>query len=188
MEKIKLMICIGLIFTFIGYSNAVESAQKGAKTAKEPKGIIKVKGFYIGMNIDEVPTILKKHFPELEIPEVFEVNGTYRIEAGNLLSYAMFIAGQDKKVIRIAFSGGFVNDLFNVADMKASEFADTFIKSYNISNADIEMGEECKVTGGEICYVYRSTNGFKVIIGTNDISKTLVIDWIPTTKGERKFD
>lgn len=77
MGKIKLMICIGLIFTFIGYSNAVESAQKGVKKeGKETATNFNLAGIDWNDSLEQVSQKLEQvgfsYYSELNEIEPFE--------------------------------------------------------------------------------------------------------------------
>ena len=66
------------------------------------------------------------------------------------------IAGPDGKVTAIRLSAWVVNDLFNAADMDASDFAQQFVNSYNIP--------EMKVSDDMESWTYTSPDGVKVKI------------------------
>lgn len=110
---------------------------------------IKIKGFYIGMDIQSLPALLRE---ELEgktqwiISDVAkittEITNTTRPEdfivsikdstsqTGRFFAY--FQADPEGKVIRFDLSPRVVNDLFNSGDMDASDFVQQFIAAYHI--------------------------------------------------------
>lgn len=186
-------IVIGLIFTFIGYTQTVESAQKGSKKVKESQGILKVKGFYIGMNIDEVPALLKEKLPEIKVTDVQEKGNVYLVAAGysipntvtawevlmNKASLVNVIADEDKKVTMIGFEGKIVDELFNVANLDVKKFVKKFMESYEIPDMDIIQEDN------GLYYTYTNPAGFKILISAE--TKALIIQKV-ATESEQKFD
>ncbi|HOX40549.1 MAG TPA: hypothetical protein P5567_09635 [Kiritimatiellia bacterium] len=197
------------VFKFIEYSNAakedlramVEVSREREERLREKydsattrnQSSLKVKGLYIGMDIKEVPGILKQKFP----PNTMGVHDVAKGDAGNfpdniqgcesedfyvaiggMLPLGAVIASPDGKVKSIRLSGMVVDALFNSADMDASDYVQQFIDSYDIP--------EMKVADDMESWVYTSRDGIKVKI---DTKKSLFIEKVASTQERKKsFD
>jgi hypothetical protein len=123
---------------------------------------IKIKGLYIGMDIQTVPALLKE---SLAI-KGWAISEVSRSSSGDLfitiinpndMTFAARLESlPDGKVMVIALGSPLVNDLFNAADMDASDFVKQFISAYNIP--------EMRVSDDLQSWAYTSPNGEKVII------------------------
>lgn len=149
-----------------------------AKPVAPKEASIKVKGLYIGMDIQSVPALMKENFAgkknfagmDWAISDVTKVDASARdlrvlvIDQGNLYvsigstAGGIVIATPDGKVFAIELSSLIVNDLFNAADMDASAFVKQFISAYDIP--------EMKVSDNLQSWTYTSPDGVKVTIDT----------------------
>ena len=153
--------------------------------------ILKVKGLYIGMNIDDASQILHKL---LNIPfEVKECNETeqimYSFDPSLEVKYVIWCnegmvtiivyAGKDKKVNRIMFPSSIVDKLFNVSGGSAEDFAKQFASAYKLP--DMKFFSDNFARQG---WEYESADGYKIQIYN---TKELFITKFPK-KSEMKFN
>lgn len=173
---LSMVIVVSLFLASLGCEKAKEAAQEVAKAAKAEPKVLKVKGLYLGMNIDEVPAILKNLLPKHEVSQVKGDRHEYVVKIDAGLGGAI-IANKDKKVEVMSFSRAIVDDLFNSADMDAKSYAEKFMSSYNIPNMEPVPGKDW--------WQYTSPDGFKVSI--NAKYKITTIEKI-AKEAERKFN
>ncbi len=165
-------------------SSPGQSAQAAKKAAASE---IKIKGLYIGMDIQTVPALLKEKFAGKNwgIHDVAKGDAgnfahaitepeNFYVAIGGGLPLGTVIAGPDGKVTAIKLSGMVVNDLFNAADMDASDFVQQFVNSYNIT--------EMKVSDDMESWTYTSPDGVKVKI---DNDKSVFVEKVASAQ-ERK--
>ena len=140
--------------------------------------ILKVKGLYIGMNIDDacnqISALVGKTMQ-------FTINGNeYNVvpPVGEIPD-VMFRVDEAKKVICIYLSSDVVNKIFNVMNLSAEDFAREFMKAYQIPKM-----EEKNPMADISYYLFDSANGYEVQIGK---SKELTIVAI-TKKSDMKFN
>lgn len=194
MLKAQAVVLIGVLLVFGGCDKVKEASQKVAKVAKADPKVLKVKGLWLGMNIDEVPAILKKQLPKWSVSGVKDLSKGYYyipglisgliepgsrfiVEVGGEIEMgAHVVADKDKKVSGFMF-GYAVDDLFNSADMDAKSFAQKFVSSYNIP--------KMKPSSDMQSWEYTSPDGFKVSINTK--FKFLTIAKVASER-ERQFN
>lgn len=190
---------VALLVAGCGQSNSGSAGsgtnQPAAAKPVAPKdATIKVKGLYIGMDIQTVPALLKEKSTGKwsTISDVIEggskeaifpatvnfyvaVNQLSLITgSGDVVPVAIVKAGPDRKAIYILLNGVIVNDLFNAADMEASAFVKQFISAYNIP--------EMKVSDNLQSWTYTSPDGVKVTI---DTTKNVLLEKVESAQ-ERK--
>lgn len=176
---LSMVIVVSLILVSLGCDKAKEAAQEVAKVAKAEPEVLKVKDLYLGMNIDEVPAILKSQLAKHEISQVKvdkEYGHKYVVQIDNDGMGGMVFADGDKKVVVIYFALA-IDDLFNSADMDANSYAEKFMSSYNIPSMEPVPGKDW--------WQYTSPDGFKVSI--NAKYKYTRIEKV-AGEGERKFN
>lgn len=186
MQKAKVMVFIGVLLVLGGCNKAKEAAQEEAKAAKVTPEVLKVKDLYIGMDINEVPAIMKRHLANTEwkvsnVKKTTDIgigglddpldNNTVVIMIGNNLFGGIIAADKNDKVRTIYLTA--VDDLFNSADMRAEEFANKFMSSYNIPMEPVNYGWE-----------YKRPDGLRVVI---NLHKNILIQRI-VSESEGKFD
>lgn len=147
--------------------------------------ILKVKGVYLGMPIDEATEVLNEQLgtnynvAEHNYNEVgFMVMGTYYQLGMPVAKYPIFIADKSGKVIMITFGGDLLDALFNVKGIPMEDFVQTFVNSYPIPT--MEGFYENGMSGWQ----YVSPYGWKVQI---DAQRALMMKTVPSKK-EMKFD
>lgn len=175
--KISIVIVVSLILVSLGCDKAKEAAHEVAKVAKAGKGtpeVLKVKDLYLGMDINEVPAILRRQMPAGE--KVGDVQKTENLYELSVYARYQILADENKKVVRIMFAFPIINHLFNVEDLSAEAFAHNFIEAYSIP----EMKARSDGEGWE----YTNSIGYKVTIYD---TKNLVIEKVASAD-ERKFD
>jgi len=215
-SKMKLaIVCVaGTVFAFgCGQSNSKNDGaqQNQSATTAEPSQVvtpekslppkqngakdntIRVKGLYIGMDIQTVPKILAEKFPTWGTNDVKEGHACFFVTikgfgnpygdvyldcdyvyAHGWAAAGIITAGPDGKVREIRFSGTLVSEMFNADDMDATAFAKQFIGAYNIP--DMAVADDRK------SWTYTSPDGVKVTI-TN--KKGLGLEKVASTQ-ERK--
>lgn len=153
----------------------------------------KVKGLYLGMDIEDVPAILTQMSQSLTIPTIVERDGedvqlrsprTPEEPISHMGACVIVSPDSEGKVRQIVFIE--VDALFNCADMGTSEFVEQFMKAYNIP--EMKRGV---FTGGwveRLCWTYNGDGiEVKVLESEGGLPKCIIIDKVPTAQ-ERSFD
>jgi hypothetical protein len=93
--------------------------------------VIKVKGMYIGMDINDARAILQNHFNDnIEIKNGEGIySGSYSITDHQNF---VILSSPNGKVNYIAFLEDAVNSLFNAHGYSLEEFKESFFKAYNL--------------------------------------------------------
>jgi hypothetical protein len=141
---------------------------------------LKVKGLYLGMDIKDVPAILKEYFGD---DASFEVSDVRRSEFSDgfcvkVGTYTSIFADVKGIVETIWLEPPLINRLFNVQGIDATTYAKNFINSYKIP--EMQPIQDPNISGWQ----YSSPVGFKVTIFAD---KTTTITAIPILS-EQKFD
>lgn len=148
------------------------------QSGNEPS--LKVKGLYIGMDIKDVPSVLKQKLPPGVGKNVSDVLDGRRVEIyGNVgfIEPCVVTADSQGKVTNIWFDYRVVIPLFNVDGMEISTFVETFSKAYNIS---MSMSDDMNK------WIYTSPDGTKVTISTE---KDLIMQKVPSASEQiQSFD
>ncbi len=159
---------------------------------------LKIKGFYLGMNIDDAANLLGEYVkfrPEVELlinhsfAQKSALASLFKNAPNTEYAIASFggfhiEADSDKKVTRIAFFSDFSNKLFNSIDMDIETFIENFKKAYRIPDFKLIVTENNDTYMPEVTYEYSSPDGYKITIGTD---KGVEIKSIPKPT-ERGFD
>lgn len=204
LAKAKYLLSRPLHYTFrgttveAGIDNGIKSLLANIENALknsahfEPS-TIKIKGIYIGMDINDIPTLLDKKlagtdFAEDLFKEVNE-NGVIHviINPKNSISHTKFGSHIDMKgfglinattknqVTSYYLKGPLVDILFNSSDLSTDDFVKAFTDAYKIP--------EMK---GEGCYIYTSPDGVKISI---DRDKSITVEKVPSeTERKASFD
>ena len=147
----------------------------------EQSKILKIKGLYLGMNIDEACTILsQKMGAAVEVSKVQDVALAPLTEVTIPSGYkcAGVYSNDNKQVVLIIISHQQVDALFHSDGIPGEDFSKKFMEAYNIS----EM--KPVVIADSNAWQYISPDGYKVSIFEN---KNLLIE--PAAKAsEMKFD
>jgi len=187
-----------------GSSQAEESTSDNNRKANTETASkdLKIKGFYLGMNIDDAANLLGEYVkfrPEVE--SLSNYSNAQKSQPGCPLAlllnnapnteYAIASLGGfhieadgDKKVTRIAFFSDFSNKLFNSIDMDIETFIENFKKAYRIPDFKLIVTENNDTYMPEVTYEYSSPDGYKITISSD---KSLEIKVIPKPT-ERGFD
>ena len=127
MAKLQRIILVGIIMlTFIGISTNSLSA--------EP---LKIKGFYIGMNIDDaLKNFERLGFEKLSIHEnkYKKTNTYYSIRPGSGDQFKVETGLNVRTVSKIFFSSGISNRLFHTKGIGAEIFQKSFAEAYDIQD------------------------------------------------------
>jgi hypothetical protein len=176
--KMMTMIIAGtLLASGCGQSNSGGVGSSNSTSKNGPT--IKVKGLFIGMDINSVPAVLKENLspPPYDIDFTVKRNDRtvgpdgYYMHLGGT---SMVNAGPDSKVTDIRLNYIIVDALFNSADMEASDFVGQFVKAYKIP--------QMNVSDDLSSWVYTSDDGTKVTISDK---KELYMEKVASKK-ERK--
>ena len=152
----------------------------------------KVKGLYLGMDIEDVPAILTQMPQSLTTPTIVVREGEDVVlssprtpEHPISRSYVIVSPDSEGKVRQIQFTGGIVGDLFNCADMDTSEFVQQFMNAYNIP----EMKRGVTDDWFELpCWTYTGDGiEVNVVDPVGLLSLQIFISKVPTAQ-ERSFD
>lgn len=98
-------------------------------------GPVKIKGFYIGMGIEDALTNFERlGFEGLRIREITykKTNIYYSITPGSGDRFKIETSLNSKSVNKIVFSGGICNRLFNIRGLGAVLFKELFVAAYDI--------------------------------------------------------
>ena len=144
---------------------------------KEGK-ILKIKGLYLGMNIDNAyKTIPDQLKTDLALEEFI------RGVISDLFGVKLVIRADDyKRVTSIMLSGMVVDTLFNSAGLPAEDFAKKFVESYNIKLMEpfVEQNGETFISG----WRFISQEGYKLTLTDK---KDIILEKI-AEQSEMKFD
>lgn len=146
--------------------------------------VLKVKGLYIGMNIDEACKVICQLLNDSSytVREAPVLGSTYAVMNSDSLSGLTTVwvtAGPDRIVNSIHISQYIVDKLFNSKGIESKDFVQEFISSYHIPTMEPKYDEN-----GSFFWQFISTNGYKLTIDNN---KNIVIVAVPK-QGERKFN
>lgn len=130
---------------------------------------IKIKGFNIGMTIDDaLKNVERLGFEGLSIREKTydKTDKVYYIQPGSGDRFKIETGRNDRSVILIAFSGGISNRLFNTRGIGIEIFKDIFVDEYDILDmkAFKENPGSDKIKGWEH---YNLREGYRIRIYLN---------------------
>ena len=177
---VKMMaLCIAGTLLASGCGQSNSGGGQSSSSGSNNSATIKVKGLYIGMDINSVPAVLKESLtpPPYDIDYTVKRNDLTVGPDGYYLSLggiSMVEAGKDAKVTKITFNYIIVDALFNSADMDASDFVEQFVKAYKIP--------KMSVSDDLSSWVYTSDDGTKITISDK---KELYMEKVANKK-ERK--
>ena len=170
-----------------GNSGTSAPGQSAPAAKKAATSEIKIKGLFIGMDIQTVPALLKEKFAGKDwgIHDVAKGDAgnfsgmitkpeNFYVAIGGALPLGTVIAGPDGKVTEIKLTSMVVDALFNATDMDASAFVQQFINAYNIP--------EMKVSDDMESWNYTSSEGVKIKI---DNKKGVFVEKVASSQ-ERK--
>jgi hypothetical protein len=139
--------------------------------------MLKVKGLYIGMSIDDANSVLNNLGYSFQVTEV---EGGYQIGVcGPDADSLCIFANQNKVVYRIVLQDKVLDKLFNTSDLPMKEFARRFMDNYNIPSMDLVLYDN-----GGAYWRYISPYGYKVEIYDD---RQLIIEAM-TKAIDTKFD
>jgi len=143
--------------------------------------ILKIKGLYLGMNIDEALSILTSKLGyNLEVIYNPETKEYYLIEG--VLGLVDIKADNNKSVKEIGLAPAAVDELFNSKGLPGEDFAKKFVDSYHISQ--MEPFSEYKGSVLVNGWRYISPEGYRLVL---TVYKEIFLDSI-AKKAEMKFD
>lgn len=180
------------------------SVSKGKVVIKSPpskKTSLKIKGLYIGMDIQTVPALFKEKLPgqdwvisAVSIKKGMEGESfvcadllfvTIKPSGQSDFTESSVFAGLEGKVCSISLSPGLVNALFSASMMSPQAFAQQFLESYNIPNLTAEKGDE--FSGIRPKWTYTSSEGVNITIGAD--KSISILDLLPLLEAKKKqFD
>lgn len=149
-----------------------------AKPAAPKDASIKVKGLYIGMDIQTVPALLKKSLPPDFAGDVSDVTKVELLGNFPIVIFGgdvIVTAELDGKVNKIILNTSLASHLFNSADMDASAFVQQFANSYHIP--------EMKVSDDRQFWTYTSPDGVKVTI---DTTKAVMLEIVASAQDHKQ--
>ena len=171
-------------------------------TVSQPTSI-KFKGFYIGMSISDAYILIYQSFSSIFGPmKLKEYNGgvkdaAYAIETNE---NSTFLFDKSKLLIKLYWSKDIVNQMFNVFDMSAEQFAQEFVNSYGIPKMDVgsDAGSAIIAAASVQFWEYISSDGVHLrIFGSGQAvilgfpisleGKDLLLEKVPT-RAARSFD
>ena len=150
--------------------------------------ILKIKGLYIDMNIEDASQIISKLLDiSCKVTSFDEEKQTLAMKSDFSVKYVIWDdrylidirADEDKKVKYIAFPNYAVDKIFNVSGVSAEEFVKQFADGYHIppmKNSHDKFGRNV--------WEYTNEYGCKIQISS---SKALTMMAVPK-KSEMKFD
>lgn len=146
----KLLFVFLIFFVFVSCKNAF--AVDGI--------VLKVKGLYLGMNIDDADVVLNNLGYSFQVTELAtpKNNGDTYILGTTDSKLLCILADSNKKVNIIYLAAQLVDNLFNTSDLPAKDFVRKFMDSYNIPSMDVVAGDDI------VYWRYVSPNGYKVEI------------------------
>jgi hypothetical protein len=146
--------------------------------------ILKIKGFYLGMDIDKACEVLRNslHAKKCEyLVDLYE--GGYELIHFPRYRTPEIKAGPDKKVNYMFFSGSDVEELFDAYGYDPVKFVDKFTDAYKIPKMKPFFEKTAPLKKKKLIgWRYISPFGYKVTIYANSVSpKSLKIETIPST-------
>lgn len=180
------------------------SVSKGKVVIKSPPSketSLKIKGLYIGMDIQTVPALFKEKLSgqdwvvsAVSIKKGMEGESfvcadllfvTIKPSGQSDFTESSVFAGLEGKVCSISLSPGLVNALFSASMMSPQAFAQQFLESYNIPNLTAEKGDE--FSGIRPKWTYTSSEGVNITIGAD--KSISILDLLPLLEAKKKqFD
>jgi MFS family permease len=161
-KKSKWLSILGVLAGVIGLSMGIWDAFKASKEnwfGNNESEVLEVKGFYIGMDIEEAAEILAELLKMEKVPKIGSGLMTeYAIGDSAGLLYHIG-ANKERKVQSIWFSGFITNELFNTGGLSAKEFITRFIEAY-----EIREKWDYFYSGNWPCQSFTSPHGYKVTI------------------------
>lgn len=139
--------------------------------------VLKVKGLYIGMAIEEASQQMTKLWGK-EVSVKKDDGGFYVSPDEHYFKFKIE-ADANKKVISIILGADTVDELFNVAGIDGKEFVQLFIDAYKIPKMKVSY-----VDAYYCAWEFTSSHGYKLEIDSN---KMITIKAIPK-QNELKFD
>ena len=166
----KLLVIITSLMLVLGCANNCMAEVRGGPT------ILKVKGLYIGMDINEAAKVVSSIMNK---PCEVHISGEWGREMSitavdDKVGILQISASTDKKVKSISLS----QSIFNAQDLSLEDFAKQFMQAYQIPGMDGSVDNN-----GNPLYVFTSSNGYKVTI----TGGTVFIDAI-TKKSDLSFN
>lgn len=169
------------------HSNINEVPESHIPHKKHSSQSLVVKGIYIGMNINEVQSVLRTKIDtsKVSVADVSKGDGgkfpnaltgpeNYYIALGGLFPIGVILAGPDGAVDYIMFSEILVNNIFKAQGAPAVTFAQQFINAYGIP--------EIKLSDDRRSWFYLSPDGVKLTI---TVDKDVYIERI-SSEAERR--
>jgi len=154
----------------------------------------KVKGLYIGMDMDDACKIVNQLVNSTEVSKVAFEPGSHASQAGYLCQYPQnsrsnpqiyVISNLVNKVTAIVISSELTPTLFNANGIEAEDFAKQFMDSYHLPKMDPWTNDMTDTYSmalvGLYGWEYVSPNGFKVAVSQ---SKGIMITAIPKKSDE----
>lgn len=135
-------------FNLCGFQSAHNNAHKKCMQAnintasskiKSQPSSIKIKGFFIGMSIDDAIDLINTKYPSIfGLPNIESYSGNIKRGAYiiNSLNKSYFVFDSSKLLIKLFWPEDIVNQLFNVEDLSAEQFAQEFVNSYDVPKMD----------------------------------------------------
>lgn len=144
--------------------------------------VLKIKGLYIGMDIDEACKIVNQlSNSSCTVEENTFLGSTYAVaNSDSLATLSLWVtAGPDRKTDSIHIGHLIVDKLFNSDGVEGKDFVQEFINSYRIPKMETQVDEN-----GKLFWQFISTKGYKLTIFQN---KSIEIKAIPK-RNEMKFN
>ena len=153
--------------------------------------VLKIKGLYIGMNIDDACKVLNEKLEDkaevspIVLPNennVLVLNG-YTVnclstDAGYPEMVPVLVADAYKRVVTIQLTPMIVDFLYNTAGINGEEFAQKFVDSYKIAKMSPFVKD------GIQGWTYASPEGYKISVTVN---KIILLEKV-ASESEMKFD
>lgn len=163
----------------------------GSELAQNGSEVLKIKGLYLGMNIDDackiMNSLLDGPYKVIKIDQdtknkyaICDANGTFDTSYATGMCIAVF-ADTNKNVIDITMMQKAVDKIFNVANIDTVDFIKEFVHAYKIPQMEPSYDETVE---RKIWKYQDSENGYKITI---DEYKTINISATPK-KSEMKLD
>ena len=146
----------------------------GVSFADEGPRTLKVKGCYLGMDIEDTKKIIEK-YTDKEVT-IRKYGKKYYLSSENSSAWS----GLDKKVIYIIFHCPLVDKIFNTSAISARRFVEEFRNAYSIP----AMTRTYVEVINDYAWVFESPYGYKLLIGDH---KWVSITKIPP-RSSFKFD
>lgn len=182
MKKVNVIIGFIVLALITGGSSKALAGDTGPKT-------LKVKGLYLGMNIDEGATILKefitseiaeklgegKPLEVTRIPPFEECNyGFGYFPPGCPKIFLQSDCSKDKKVFRISIHNDIADEMFDTKQLNQEQFVQAFEKDHGIS---MKLREKPATSSGSDSrfWEFESAHGYKVTIM---LGHTIIIEQV----------